>query len=217
MYPKELQQKLNSAITTLMVACGNAGSMGMMVGLHPTVSSAKTALLDLLPTLIEADPPPKHLDDHAVDAFAKRMQNKLRKARDDGRGGWNDKNAVLHVQLVNQLIDHINKGDPVDVANFCMFLSERGESTRISYNDAELPVMRGSDIQLMLAQEGMAVELYMLCKGPRQKPWTKLAEVDRATWRGRAMSGWAPAAKKPKDAPVKKRPVARVDATGRRS
>jgi hypothetical protein len=60
-----------------------------------------------------------HLDDWWVDLFAKEMKSKLANAREKGRGGWQD---CAPADLSNMLRDHVEKGDPRDVANFCMFL-----------------------------------------------------------------------------------------------
>lgn len=64
--------------------------------------------------------------DRAVDDFAEFMKRKLDKAKQSGRTGWDspswspeDISAALH--------EHVRKGDPTDVANFCMFLAYRGE------------------------------------------------------------------------------------------
>ncbi len=63
----------------------------------------------------------QHADDFAVDLFAEKMKSKLRAARVlKNRGGWEQ---CTQEQLSEMLINHISKGDPVDVANFCMFLS----------------------------------------------------------------------------------------------
>ena len=61
----------------------------------------------------------QHTDDLAVDKFAAAMKEKLAQARAKGRCGWEecapaDLSAMLH--------EHVAKGDPRDVANFCMFL-----------------------------------------------------------------------------------------------
>ncbi|KVZ30894.1 Lar family restriction alleviation protein [Burkholderia ubonensis] len=67
-----------------------------------------------------------HPDDVAVDIFAARMKRKLAKKRGEGRGGWNDP-ASCHVSTLAQyLVEHVGKGDPVDVANFAMMLHQRG-------------------------------------------------------------------------------------------
>lgn len=60
-----------------------------------------------------------HTDDIAVDRFAAAMKAKLAKKRADGRGGWE---MCPIGELRRMLHEHLNKGDPVDVANFCMML-----------------------------------------------------------------------------------------------
>lgn len=66
--------------------------------------------------------PGQHYDDYAVDCFAQMMKEKLTKKRAEGRDGWNDPKRCS-VQYLNQLLlEHVEKGDPVDVANFCMML-----------------------------------------------------------------------------------------------
>jgi len=60
-----------------------------------------------------------HLDDWWVDLFAKEMKAKLENARSKGRGGWQD---CPPAELSRMLREHVEKGDPRDVANFCMFL-----------------------------------------------------------------------------------------------
>lgn len=69
-----------------------------------------------------------HPDDLAVDAFAAAMKAKLADARAKGRGGWNGDQPGMHQRLSDMLRAHVEKGDPRDVANFCMFLHQRGES-----------------------------------------------------------------------------------------
>lgn len=69
-----------------------------------------------------------HPDDLAVDAFAAAMKAKLAEARAKGRGGWNGDESSMQQRLSEMLRDHVEKGDPRDVANFCMFLHQRGES-----------------------------------------------------------------------------------------
>lgn len=71
---------------------------------------------------------PQHPDDVAVDRFATAMKEKLADARAKGRGGWQDKVDCPQQRLSDMLRAHLEKGDPRDVANFCMFLHQRGES-----------------------------------------------------------------------------------------
>jgi hypothetical protein len=69
-----------------------------------------------------------HPDNTAVDAFAVAMKAKLAEARAKGRGGWQDKDDFPQQRLSDMLRAHLAKGDPRDVANFCMFLHQRGEA-----------------------------------------------------------------------------------------
>lgn len=66
----------------------------------------------------------QHPDDAAVDAFAAEMKSKLAKAREKGRSGWQ---TCPPDELSRMLREHVEKGDPRDVANFCMFLWSLGQ------------------------------------------------------------------------------------------
>ena len=68
----------------------------------------------------------QHQDDAAVDALAAAMKVKLSKQRAKGYGGW-DTPECTQQRLSDMLREHVDKGDPVDVANFCAFLAARGE------------------------------------------------------------------------------------------
>lgn len=68
----------------------------------------------------------QHPDDAAVDALAEAMKAKLAKQRARGYGGW-DTPECTQQRLSDMLRGHVDKGDPVDVANFCAFLAARGE------------------------------------------------------------------------------------------
>ena len=76
---------------------------------------------------IEFERPPtqEDIDNEAVDKLAQAMKNKLAKKREQGYKGWE---TCKHGDLVQLLINHVDKGDPIDVANFCAFLFARGES-----------------------------------------------------------------------------------------
>lgn len=80
-------------------------------------------------TRMVGPPPPAepevHPDDLAVEAFAAVMKAKLAKKREEGYGGWKDPEACAVEALAWQLIHHVAKGDPADVANFAMFLFHR--------------------------------------------------------------------------------------------
>ena len=60
-----------------------------------------------------------HPDDIAVDALATAMKFKLAKQRSKGYGGWDT--DCTQQRLSDLLRGHVDKGDPIDVANFCAF------------------------------------------------------------------------------------------------
>lgn len=67
-----------------------------------------------------------HADDRAVDRFARVLKEKLARARGKGRSGWEDPRQCSVEWLQELLVEHLAKGDLVDVANFCMMLHQRG-------------------------------------------------------------------------------------------
>jgi hypothetical protein len=70
-----------------------------------------------------AQPAPSHPDDLAVDRFATAMKEKMAKAREKGRSGWE---TCPPDDLSRMLREHVEKGDPRDVANFAMMLWSLG-------------------------------------------------------------------------------------------
>lgn len=69
------------------------------------------------------------IDNSAVDRFAQAMKDKLTRAREKGRGGWDDKIECTDEHLAKLFFEHLEKtndGNLIDLANFLMFLSERG-------------------------------------------------------------------------------------------
>jgi len=96
----------------------------------PFTEAARNGCADALDTLREElarqVPVAQHPDDEAVDRFAAAMKAKLAKARDAGRSGWQDPAWPVE-SIGDNLRKHVEKGDPRDVANYCMFLFERGE------------------------------------------------------------------------------------------
>ncbi|WP_226623119.1 hypothetical protein [Brucella anthropi] len=70
---------------------------------------------------------PDHADDLAVDRFAVAMKEKLAKKRAEGRGGWENKDECSAEYLSYLLIQHIWKGDPLDIGNIAMMLQQRGD------------------------------------------------------------------------------------------
>ena len=77
-------------------------------------------------------PPPQshlmgdqHPDDIAVDRFAAAMKAKLAKKREEGRGRWDDPEQCSLSYLGKLLVEHIEKGDPIDICNFAMMIHQR--------------------------------------------------------------------------------------------
>lgn len=62
-------------------------------------------------------------DEWTQEVFSKRMLRKLDASAAKGRTGWQQ---CSHADLSRMLREHVEKGDPVDVANFCMFLDALG-------------------------------------------------------------------------------------------
>lgn len=79
-----------------------------------------------------------HPDDVAVDRFAEAMKQKLGMARAKGRGGWQ---TCSKEDLSRMLREHVEKGDPRDVANFCMFLHSLGHGIA-----QQAPVAQGEPV-----------------------------------------------------------------------
>lgn len=61
----------------------------------------------------------------AIERLSNAMVLKLDKKRAEGWGGWQTASAETLSQM---LINHVAKGDPVDVANLCMMLFMNGQS-----------------------------------------------------------------------------------------
>lgn len=70
----------------------------------------------------------QHPDDAAVDRFSVAMKAKIAKKRAQGRGGWDDERICSPDDLARMLVDHVRKGDPVDVGNLAMMLFNRPDA-----------------------------------------------------------------------------------------
>lgn len=64
-------------------------------------------------------------DEHALEIFSKLMAHKMAKSAAKGRSGWQQCSREVLSQMLRK---HVEKGDPVDVANFCMMLCANGFS-----------------------------------------------------------------------------------------
>lgn len=67
-----------------------------------------------------------HTDNDHIDSFASIMKHKMLKSRLKGRHGWDDPSLWTVEFLEEGLRHHIEKGDVVDIANYCMMLFQRG-------------------------------------------------------------------------------------------
>src|SRR5690606_10886136 len=81
----------------------------------------------LTQTALSPEPEAQHPDDAAVDRFAAAMKEKLARKREEGRGGWDDKEKCSGEYLSRLLREHVDNGDPVDVGTLAMMLHQRGE------------------------------------------------------------------------------------------
>lgn len=67
-----------------------------------------------------------HTDDIAIEKFALIMKEKMAVSRAKGRSGWDDPAQCSIERLQTMLIEHMEKGDPVDIGIFAMMLFNRG-------------------------------------------------------------------------------------------
>ncbi|AQG98556.1 hypothetical protein A9R05_06710 [Burkholderia sp. KK1] len=103
---------IDDAIDTLVRACNFEVRYQVTQALRAMVNSGGAVT-----------PKPSHTDDVAVDRFAQAMKEKMAASREKGRSGWEDCSPV---DLSRMLREHVEKGDPRDVANFCMMLWHLG-------------------------------------------------------------------------------------------
>lgn len=85
----------------------------------------------------------ERVDNAAVEVLSMNMKAKLAGQRAKGYRGWN--NDCTQQRLSDLLRECVEKGDPVDVANFCAFLLSRGETItpQTDARDAESDYQRG--------------------------------------------------------------------------
>lgn len=107
-------------------------SAGEIAGLNFIAAANPVAVLELIALAEKATPPvsevtdESHPDDIAVNKFSVAMKAKMAASRIKGRGGWDDPEQCDVTDLCRMLVDHVEKGDPVDVGNFAMMLFNRG-------------------------------------------------------------------------------------------
>lgn len=71
-------------------------------------------------------------DDAAgVDRLASAMKEKLAKKTEEGFSGWDSPNICSVDYLATLLVSAVHKGDPVDVANYCMMLFNRNAESAV--------------------------------------------------------------------------------------
>jgi hypothetical protein len=120
----------------------------------------------------------QHPDDAAVDRFAAAMKAKLAAARAEGRSGWNDPAQCTADDLAIDLRKHVNKGDPVDVANVAMFLHARGESTKLRPLSGDLiDAIKAAPAGTSAIEHGGAV-VFISREGDHSAPTLLLGEMN---------------------------------------
>ena len=110
----------------------------------------------------QAPSPPEHYDDYCIRQFAKLMSEKMAASRAKGRSGWHDPEKCSVEYLRSLLYEHLDKGDPVDVANFCMMLRHYNASTYREFCNCTpkpAPVTPASDAAKVAALVEVADEL----------------------------------------------------------
>jgi hypothetical protein len=65
--------------------------------------------------------------DENIDKFAEAMKLKMHKKAAQGFSGGISTDSISRHELSRMLRDHVDKGDPVDVGNFCMMFFIRQE------------------------------------------------------------------------------------------
>ena len=104
------------------------------------------------------------------------MKEKLRASRLKGRCGWQDKNDCSQEHLSRLLREHVEKGDPVDVANFCMMLHYRGE--RIM---GPGPNLADATKTPLPERQAGGVEARVKALEDRYEDWKRVSEPPHAT------------------------------------
>lgn len=109
-----------------------------VAGMLATMAPAYRAMLAAAPIPLATG---QHPDDIAVDRFAFVMKQKLAVARANGRHGWDDPELCSVEALSDMLHDLVAKGDPVDVANFCMMLKHHNAKIMPPHSWRDAPLV----------------------------------------------------------------------------
>lgn len=121
--------------------------------------NAKRAARILAALEPQPDPRDEHFDDYAVRSFAKMMAAKMAASRAKGRGGWHKPEQCSVEYLRRLLYTHLDKGDPVDVANICMMLRHYEASTAHEYESSAMAAACASRDEVIARLVG-ALEWY---------------------------------------------------------
>ncbi len=124
--------------------------------------------------------------------FAEAMLEKLALKRAEGRGGWWDANECSVEQLERMMHEHCAKGDPVDVANFCMMIWNRKRAAPApepGFVQTTVDIAKGAAKELMPPAASASVLTYRLRKVAEQQDsdcigypgilWEAADELDR--------------------------------------
>lgn len=90
---------------------------------------AAASIIRILVMVDRAEAEENHPDNLAVKYLAHAMKAKLAKKRAEGMSLWNDPNRCSTADLARLLRHHVQKGDPVDVANYAAMLYARNGKT----------------------------------------------------------------------------------------
>lgn len=112
-----------------------------------------------------------HPDDAAVDRFAAEMKAKMASSRAKGRDGWDNPDLCSAAQLNAMLVEHLAKGDPMDVATFAMMLWNRRERT------AAMSPTTATDIDLAQLDK-----LEALALAATRGPWKRSERPNGPFW-----------------------------------
>lgn len=166
----EMVRQLHNHMTELgrRWYAGDRRVVDELLQLYCIEPDARRALIDTSPKSA------CHPDDAAVDAFAAAMKAKLADARAKGRGGWNGDEPGMQQRLSDMLRAHVEKGDPRDVANFCMFLHQRGEAIGPKGAAPAIQVPAGWALvpdRMQLTPENMELLADTLRGADEDEPW----------------------------------------------